>query len=218
LTLRDPAFSNSQAGASGSSELANLKSAPSLTTATMPRRCLPCLSVCAVFADRFSGGTSLSLRREWFVRHALRKLRDVAPNAAQELSRTKKPGCLALKTSDALACRFCGGCGGLLLLTRPGSRLPGALAAVRVPDALRQSLLERLTRCVFQNFLQEFADDSAGLRWRIAERIHSASTRHFTTTCCNAHCDSKRQRCSFRQVPGVRLKSCEHPHVCFSDR
>jgi hypothetical protein len=61
---------------------------------------------------------------------------------------------------------------GLLLLTRPVSRLPGAVAAVRVPDALRQSLLERLTRCVFQNFLQEFADDSAGLRWRIAERIH----------------------------------------------
>ena len=130
------------------------------------------LRKCAVLIDRFSGGTPLSLGRAWFARHALRKLRDVAPNAAQELSRTKKPGCLALKTSDALACRFCGGCGGLLLLTRPGSRLPGALAAVRVPDALRQSLLERLTRCVFQNFLQEFADDSAGLRWRIAERIH----------------------------------------------
>jgi hypothetical protein len=37
------------------------------------------LRMCAVFTDRFPGGTSASLRREWFVRHALRKLRDVPP-------------------------------------------------------------------------------------------------------------------------------------------
>ena len=42
---------------------------------------------CAVITDRFPGGTSLSLRRAWFVRHTLRKLRDVPPRQRNPANR-----------------------------------------------------------------------------------------------------------------------------------